>query len=113
MTDQPQSPKLGLDGAPLVTPEEINRRIAAALEVGVPQIYCNGYINGMTAGDVLTVLERNGKPVAVLNMSFTVAKSIAQGIGTIVAELEAQSGRPMLTTREVENLGESAKKSKE
>jgi hypothetical protein len=35
----------------------------------IPHVYFNGFSGALTSGDVEFVLERNGGPVAVLNMS--------------------------------------------
>jgi hypothetical protein len=95
-----------------VTPEAGAARFAAATASNIPQIYCNGFANALTSGDVITVLERNGQPVAVVNMSYTVAKTFAQALGVIVADLEAKAGRPMLTTHEVDALNKEQPKGK-
>ena len=84
----------------------------AARDPDVPKIYFNGFINGLSSGDIVSVLELNGQPVAVLNMSFTVAKTLVQSIGSIVADLEEKGGRTMLTTKDVEALAESGGKKK-
>jgi hypothetical protein len=60
-------------------------RLARGMDVSVPQIYFNGFVSTMSSGDVLTVLERNGKPVVVLNMSYTVAKTLAISLGQLVS----------------------------
>jgi hypothetical protein len=77
-------------------------RIARAIDAGVPQIYFNGFVNTITVGDVLTVLETNGKPVVVLNMSYTIAKTLAISLGQIISQFESGVERNMLTTHDVE-----------
>ena len=54
--------------------------------------------------DFLYELERNGKPEAMLNMSYTAAKSFAASLGQLVAILEERTGRDMLTTNDLERL---------
>ena len=93
-----QAPGLGLDDA------SGPARMGAALAAGLPTYYVNGFVNGLSPSDVITVLERNGQPVAILNMSYTLAKSLAQGLGGVVADLESKAGRPMLTTKEIEEF---------
>lgn len=87
------------DATSALGPEQ---RAKAALELGVPQIYFNGFVNALSTGDIHTVLERNGKPVAILNFSYTLAKTLAISLGTIVSQFEEATGRTMLTTHEVE-----------
>jgi hypothetical protein len=83
-----------------LSPEE---RIARSVSgEHVPQIYFNGFVIGLTAGDVTIVLERNGVPVATLNASYTVAKTIAVKLGLTMSDFESKTGRSMLITDEVE-----------
>src|SRR5690606_21277628 len=79
-------------------------RIKRALDSGVPRLYVNGFMNALTPGDVLTVLELNDQPAAVLNMSYTTAKTLAVSLGQIVAQLEHMTGREMLTTHDVTGM---------
>ena len=76
-------------------------RLRVAADPNIPQIYFNGFANALTIGDITAVLERNGRPVAVLNMSFTVAKTFAQKLGQMVSALEEKAGREMLTTDDI------------
>ncbi|MCZ7595344.1 MAG: hypothetical protein M5U16_10870 [Hyphomicrobium sp.] len=87
---------------PGVNPKDAPDRVTKALESDVPQIYANGFINALSNGDILTVLERNNKPVAVLNLSFTVAKTLGISLSQTVAQFEEATGRNMLTTHEVD-----------
>jgi hypothetical protein len=82
--------------------EGLADRIARALDSDVPKVYFNGYVNHLSTSDILTVLERSGRPVAVLNMSYTVAKSLCASLGQLIAQLEAATERTMLTTSDVE-----------
>jgi hypothetical protein len=82
--------------------QDANERISRATDAGVPQIYFNGFVSTMSTGDVLTILERNGKPVVVLNMSYTIAKTLALSLGQIISQFESGVERNMLTTHEVQ-----------
>jgi hypothetical protein len=105
MTDQPSTPTT------TTIPPNALQRIEAAINSGdVPKIYFNGFVNALTSGDVMAVVERTGKAVAILNMSFTVAKSFAQGLGATVAQIESASGRQMLTTKEIEAISSKDRK---
>ncbi len=80
-----------------------SERMKAALEApDVPHIYFNGFVNALGTGDIIVVLEQNNKPVAKLNMSYTVAKTFAAKLGATVAQLEEATNRRMLTTDEIE-----------
>jgi hypothetical protein len=83
--------------------QDAQERIDRAKDAGVSQIYFNGFVNNMSSGDVLTVLERNGKPVVVLNMSYTVAKTFALALGQLISQFESGVERNILTTHEVES----------
>lgn len=52
----------------------------------------------------MVVLERNGHPVAVLNVSYTVAKTLSMLLGDAIARLEKVSGHPIMTTTEIEQF---------
>jgi hypothetical protein len=80
------------------TPTE---RIHLALGSDVPRIYFNGFVNGFSAGDIMCVLERNGQPVGIMNMSYTVAKTLSASLATLVGRLEETSKQPIMTTHEV------------
>jgi hypothetical protein len=82
------------------SPEE---RIARSINAEhVPQIYFNAFLVGLTSGDVTIVLERNGNPVATLNASYTVAKTLAVKLGITMSDFEGKTGRSMLITDEVD-----------
>jgi citrate lyase gamma subunit len=96
--------------------QDVQERLARSMDADVPQIYFNGFVSTMSSGDVLIVLERNSKPVVILNMSYTVAKTFALSLGQIISQFESGVERNMLTTDDVrEALGrmqaaEAAKK---
>jgi len=93
-----------------VDPLDGDARMKRGLESDVPQIYFNGFINVLGIADVLVTLERNGRPVATLNMSYTTAKTLALSLAQVVAQLEEATGRDMLTTEEVHSLVSKAQK---
>jgi antitoxin (DNA-binding transcriptional repressor) of toxin-antitoxin stability system len=68
----------------------------------VPDIHFNGFVNGIGQGDVLIVLTRHGRPVAKLSASYTVAKTLAQKLGQVIAHLELQTGNTIMTVDDIE-----------
>jgi hypothetical protein len=88
---------------PGVETRDLNKELRDAEESGCPTIYFNGYANILGTGDVLMMLHRNGKPTAVLNASYTVAKSLSISLSEIVRTLETRSGNAIMTTKEVED----------
>lgn len=83
-------------------------RIDAALQPDIPKINFNGIITTLGTGDIMVVLERNAQPVAVLNTSYTVAKTLSVMLGNVIAQLEERSGHTIMTTKEIEQLLEKS-----
>ncbi|MHC2791932.1 hypothetical protein ACVINZ_000944 [Mesorhizobium jarvisii] len=81
-----------------------NDRLEAAINANVSHLYANGFAISISPSDVTIVLEQNAVPQATLNMSFTVAKTLAGKLGALVTSLEEATGRPILTTDEIESL---------
>lgn len=83
----------------LTNDERLNRAIE---DESVPRFYFNGFVFGTGQADIVAVIERNNAPVAVINMSYTVAKTFALKLGQTIAAFEESTGREMLTTDEVQ-----------
>jgi len=77
--------------------DQINEAIK---DPNVPKIYSNGFLNAAGQGDTLILLLQNGKPVAVLNLSYTVAKTLALKLGQLIKNTEASAGTTILTTED-------------
>lgn len=87
--------------------EHVQRAIAEALEnEELPRIYFNGFSTALGSADVLIVLNQQGKPVAILNASYTVAKTLAAKLGAVIATLEEISGNTIMTTDEIARFSE-------
>ncbi len=71
----------------------------------VPKIYANGFSNGLGVGDVTIVFQLGLKPVAMVNVSFTVAKTLAQKINSMILNLENDTGNTIMTTDEIAKAG--------
>lgn len=67
----------------------------------LPHFYFNGFTNSVGTGDVLIILKRNNKPIAVLNMSYTIAKSLSVKLGETVKALEELTGNTIMTTDDI------------
>jgi hypothetical protein len=80
----------------------------------VPKIYTNGFGVGLSNADIIIVFQRFGpNPVAVVNLSYTLAKTLAQRLGTLVAEFEnAIGGQEILTTDRIDKAVEHARRMK-
>lgn len=72
----------------------------------VPKIYANGFHLAHTHADVSIFLQQHGKVVAIVSMSFTLAKTLAQLVGNQILELENELDHQFLTTRRFEEKSE-------
>ncbi len=87
-----------------MSPNELAESQPAPTEADphTPDFYFNGFTVNVGTGDVTIVLQKRNEPVAVLQTSFTVAKSLAEGLGFVIAELEKATGNEIMTTSFVE-----------
>lgn len=76
-------------------------RIKGALTSDIPKLSFNGIITTVGTGDVMIVLEQNSQPVAILNASYTVAKTLSVMLGNAITLLEELSGNQIMTTNEI------------
>ncbi len=79
----------------------ILKAVEEAHKGSIPQIYANGFSNALGTGDIVVVLQRNGLPSAVLNLSFTAAKTLSQKLNELVANLESVTGNTIMTTEDI------------
>lgn len=64
----------------------------------VPKIYANGFAQFFNNADVGLILQLNGRPNAVINMSYTLAKTLHDRLGKQIKDLEKDSGHNIMTT---------------
>ena len=83
-------------------PEQRPPEPRSPITISIPQnsIYINGFGAGLTTGDIYVVLQRNGIEVGVLNMSFTVAKSLGDALNQLILSLEKRSNRTIMTSNQ-------------
>ncbi len=70
----------------------------------VPKLYANGFSSALGMGDVTILLQQGPKTVAVLNLSYTVAKTLSIKLGGLIKSLEDGTGNTIMTTDQVETL---------
>ena len=70
--------------------------------VDIPKIYFNGFVNQISQGDIIIALECNSKPVATLNASYTVAKTLVQHLNRLIQVIESASGNNIMTTEDID-----------
>jgi len=75
--------------------------INAIEDPNVPKVYANGFLSGLGNGDTTIVFQCNAKPTMVLNMSFTLAKTLAIKIGQMINDIEENSENSIMTTDEI------------
>lgn len=71
-------------------------------EDNIESIYGNGFEIAIGTGDVFIKLKLNGKNIKVLYLSYTLAKTLAQKLTSVVDTLEEITNHKMLTTDEVD-----------
>lgn len=68
------------------------------LPIDADLIYANGFIIGATNADVFVVLQRNGVQFGVLNMSYTLSKTLVEKLGSLIEQIESQTGHDIMNT---------------
>lgn len=68
----------------------------------VPKIYANGFALGLTNADVQIVLKLFGRPIAVLSLSYTLAKTMAEQFSGLVKHWETKTGQTLQTTQTID-----------
>lgn len=71
------------------------------IPISCESVYFNGYSLAVGAGDVVIALQLNGRPRLVLNTSYTVAKTLAEGLASSISQLEGMTGTTIMTTQDV------------
>lgn len=80
----------------------IDNQIQTAIaSSNIPKIYANGFICAQTTSDVFVVLQANGQTNAILNLSYTAAKSLANDLKQMIVALEKQTGHQIMTVNEI------------
>ena len=74
----------------------------AIADPSVPQVYANGFSMGMTNADAFIVLQSFGRPVAVVNLSYTLAKTLSGKLDKMVRDWEEKTGQELQTTDSIE-----------
>lgn len=75
--------------------------LEALKDPNIPKVYANGFMNALGNGDSTIVFQWNGNPVLVLNMSFTVSKTLALRLGKMIGDIEEGSGNTIMITDEI------------
>ena len=60
-------------------------------------LYGNGFICINSNADILIIMQKNQKPVAVINLSYTTAKTLSEKLGQMVRDFEKKTGNIIMT----------------
>lgn len=69
----------------------------------VTKIYANGFTNTHSNADVSLIFQQYGKPVGVVQMSFTLAKTLAQKLDQMIDNVEKTTGKTVSVTDDFED----------
>jgi len=83
-------------------PNPHDQALEKAASGEIPSFYLNGFSTGLSNGDISTVLILNGQPAAVVNMSFTIAKTLSIALANTVNHLEVVAETKILTTNDID-----------
>jgi hypothetical protein len=70
----------------------------AMADPSAARIYANGFTLGLTNADVFIVLQMFGRPIGIVNVSYTLAKTLSQKLEKLVSDWEAKTGHKIETT---------------
>jgi|GEM_PF-1704831 hypothetical protein len=78
-------------------------------EPAIPKLYANGFVTAVGQGDLLLVFQQNGLPLVTLNLSFTLAKTLALKLGQAINNLENQTGNTIMTSDDINSALQDSK----
>ena len=87
---------------------EVQRQLAqkkfdeAISNPDVPKIYINAFLNGYNNTDFTLLLESNGTAAVVLNLSYSLAKTLAANIMGSITEIEKEIKQKIILMEEME-----------
>lgn len=71
-----------------------------------PLLYTNGFVNGVGLTDAYLILQANGRSIATVNMSLSLAKTLGQSLLAMVQSVEEESGEVIATLEELQQRAE-------
>jgi hypothetical protein len=76
------------------------------------QIYFNGFVVSMTPTDAVILLQRNNKPILSLNLSHTLAKTLATQLLGVIQSFEKETKLDIPTLDRVNEAIQNANKNR-
>ncbi len=64
----------------------------------IPKYYANAFLNAMGIGDISILCKNNNQPILLLNVSYTVAKTLVEKLNELIQALEDKTGNEIMTT---------------
>ena len=86
MTNQPSA------GQTPAAPD-LAQQLQALLRAPVPRLYANGLGTATSAADIAVIFLTNDVPTAIINMSWTTAKSLVQDVSKMIDQFEKSSSQ--------------------
>ena len=88
--------------------EKVDPNTAKILECyknpDVPKFYANGFQMTIGTGDVTILLEKGEQPEVLLNISYTLAKTLAEKLTGLIKLIEQRSNQSIMTTDDMYQL---------
>jgi hypothetical protein len=67
-----------------------------------PTYYANGFVNGLGMGDAYIILQTNDQNAAVVNMTLSMAKTMANNLLVMIQNFEQETGQKVMTMEEIQ-----------
>jgi len=67
----------------------------------VLKIYANAFVIATGVGDMIILFKNGDIPVAILNLSYTLSKTLAIKLGRAISDLERMTGNTIMTTDQI------------
>ncbi len=86
-------------------------KLAKALsDRDIPKVYANNFDLALGTGDIAVILKNGQETVAVMNLSYTVAKTLSVKIQELIRVLEERLGHAVMTSDEINKCLASSKR---
>ncbi len=66
--------------------------------------YANGLQVAFGNADIIVTFQKNGQTIRVMNMSFTLAKTLSQMLGGLIDNIETKGDFKIRTTKELDTV---------
>ena len=63
----------------------------------VVNLYGNGFVCLNSNADMIIIMQKNQRPIAVINLSYTTAKTLSEKLGQMVRDFEKTTGNTIMT----------------